>query len=62
MFSQSSIFTSGLIHFVAFAWVAYEVWSVNTKLRKPTKIIWTVAALFFSIITAIVYYFVEKRK
>jgi len=62
MFSESGIFTSGIIHFVAFVWVAYDVWNNNTRLRKPTKIIWTTAALFFSILTAIVYYFMEKRK
>ncbi|MCB0569899.1 MAG: PLDc N-terminal domain-containing protein [Phaeodactylibacter sp.] len=52
----------GLISLAAFVWVAYEVWGVNKRISNGTKVIWTVAALFFSIITAIVYYVVEKRK
>lgn len=52
----------GLLSLAAFIWVAYEVWGVNKRISNGTKVIWTIAALFFSIITAIVYYVVEKRK
>lgn len=52
----------GLISLAAFIWVAYEVWGVNKRISNGVKVIWTIAALFFSIITAIVYYLVEKRK
>ena len=51
-----------LLSLAAFIWVAYEVWGVNKRISNGTKVIWTIAALFFSIITAIVYYLVEKRK
>ena len=51
-----------LLSLAAFIWVAYEVWGVNKRISNDTKVIWTIAALFFSIITAIVYYLVEKRK
>lgn len=49
-----------LIGIVAAAWVIIDVW---TKLRAQTveKVLWTVAALLFSILTAIVYYFVKKH-
>ena len=43
------------------AWVIYDVWMVNEKLSGGSKIIWTIFALFFSIITAVVYYFVGKK-
>ena len=42
-------------------WVIYDVWAVNKRLETPVKVIWTVLAVIFSIITAIVYYFVYKR-
>lgn len=42
-------------------WVIYDVWAKQTSMESIHKIIWTVCALFFNIITAIVYYFVKKR-
>jgi hypothetical protein len=52
----------GIIALVAFIWVVYNAWFVNRSLSTTAKILWSVAALFFSIITAGVYYFVEKPK
>jgi uncharacterized protein with PQ loop repeat len=43
-------------------WVIYDVLVVNKKASTVKKVIWVILALFFSIITAIVYYFIEKRK
>jgi hypothetical protein len=43
-------------------WVIYDVWAVNKRLSDTNKIIWTVLAVFFSIITAIVYYFMVKKR
>ncbi len=37
-------------------WVIYDVWTKNKSLSDGMKILWTVAALLFSIITAIIYY------
>lgn len=54
-------YSGGLISFIAFLWVTYEVWTKNYRLETSGKVIWTIAAFFFSIITAIVYYFKEKR-
>ena len=49
-----------LVALVAAVWVIYDVW---TQLRAKTgeKVIWTIAAVLLSILTAIVYYFVKKR-
>jgi len=51
-----------IISLIAVIWVIYDVWAVNKKLSTGIKVAWTIAAIFFSFITAIVYYFVEKNK
>jgi hypothetical protein len=45
-------------------WVIYDVFTKNKKLDDGLKVLWTVLAIVFSVITAIVYYFVyvSKRK
>jgi len=50
-----------IVMLVCGVWVIYDVWAVNKGLSGGSKIIWTIFALFFSIITAIVYYFVGKK-
>lgn len=52
----------GIISIIAFIWVVYNVWFVNRTLSTTAKLIWSVAALFFTIITAAAYYFIEKPK
>ena len=42
-------------------WVIYDVLVNNKKLSVGMKIVWIILALLFSIITAIVYYFVYKK-
>ena len=42
-------------------WVIYDVWTSGKRMSDGMKIVWTVAAVVLSIVTAIVYYFVEKR-
>jgi uncharacterized BrkB/YihY/UPF0761 family membrane protein len=51
----------GLIALVCAIWVIYDVLTNNKRLKTGVKVLWIVCALFFSIITAIVYYLVEKR-
>lgn len=51
-----------LISLAAAVWVIYEVWEKNYRLTTTRKILWTVAAILFSVITAIVYYILEKPK
>ncbi|MEM1328369.1 MAG: hypothetical protein AAGI23_20610 [Bacteroidota bacterium] len=52
----------GIIALIAFIWVVYNAWFVNRSLSTTAKVLWSVAAFFFSIVTAVVYYFVEKPK
>lgn len=56
----------GLIALVFAVLVIYDVFANQKKMAMGTKVLWTVLAIFFSIITAIVYYFVvyskKKRK
>lgn len=41
-------------------WVIYDVWA-KQKMGAGMKVVWTIFALLFSIITAIIYYFVKKK-
>lgn len=52
-----------VLNLAAAVWVIYDVFAVNRQIRNDTamKVVWTVLAVFFSIITAIIYYFVYKR-
>lgn len=52
----------GLVALACAVWVIYEVWMVQKNKNTVEKLIWTVAALVFSILTAIVYYFTVKKK
>ena len=53
----------GFLGLVAFIWVTYSVWSdKGSRYTTLMKVLWTASAFFFSIITAIVYWFIEKRK
>lgn len=51
----------GLIGLICAIWVIYDVWAKQRGMDTVMKIVWTIAALLFSIITAIIYYFVAKR-
>lgn len=50
-----------LIAVICAVWVIYEVLTKQKKMSTGSKIIWIICALFFSIITAIVYYFTKKK-
>lgn len=50
-----------LLSLISFVWVIYEVWAVNKKFSTTQKIVWSVFAIFFSIITAVVYFILEKN-
>jgi len=52
----------GIVALICAIWVIYDVLVNNKKLDQTKKIIWIVCALLFSIITAIVYYFIGKKK
>lgn len=51
----------GIVALICAVWVIYQVWTVNRSLSSGSKIIWTICAVLFSIITAIVYLIVKKK-
>lgn len=54
--------TIGIIALACAVWVIYDVFTNNKKLEPLEKILWTLSAIVFSIITAIVYYLFRKKK
>ena len=51
----------GIVALVCAIWVLYDVWAVNKKLSGGAKIIWSICAIVFNILTAIIYYFTQKK-
>ena len=51
----------GIIAIICAVWVIYEVWTKQKKMSGGKKILWTIFALLFSILAAIVYFFVKKK-
>ncbi|WP_436517267.1 PLDc N-terminal domain-containing protein [Ekhidna sp. To15] len=49
-----------IVAIICAVWVIYDVWT-KQKMSGGSKIIWTIFALLFSIITAIIYYFMKKK-
>ncbi|HNW05565.1 MAG TPA: PLDc N-terminal domain-containing protein [archaeon] len=52
----------GVVALICAIWVIYDVFTNNKKLKVEIKILWTIAAILFSILTAIVYFIVYKMK
>jgi uncharacterized membrane protein len=52
----------GIVALICAIWVIYDVLANNKGLSTGMKVVWIICALLFSIITAIVYYLVEKKK
>lgn len=52
----------GIIALLSAIWVIYDVLVKNKKLKTGMKVVWIVCAVLFSIITAIVYFFIGKKK
>lgn len=50
-----------IVAIICAIYVIYDVWVVQKKMAAVTKLIWTIGALIFNIITAIVYYFMVKK-
>ncbi len=51
-----------IVSLLCFIWVVYDILAVQDRMKTAHKVLWIIAAVLFSIITAIVYYFVVKRK
>ncbi len=52
----------GLAALICAIWVIYDVLANNKGLSTGMKIVWIICAILFSIITAIIYFFVGRRK
>jgi len=50
-----------IVALVCAVWVIYDVLANQKSMDTTHKVVWVVCALVFSIITAIVYYFMMKR-
>ena len=51
----------GIVALICAIWVIYDVLANNKKLSDGMKVLWIVLAVLFSIITAVVYYFVGRN-
>lgn len=51
----------GIIALIAAIWVIYDVLVNNKRLSDGMKVLWIIFAVFFSIITAIIYYLVGRN-
>jgi len=51
----------GIVALICAIYVIVEVWSKQPSMGTGEKVLWTVAAIFFSIITAIIYFFAKKK-
>lgn len=51
----------GTVCLICLIWVLYEVWAVQKHMRTGEKLIWSIAAFFFNIFTAIAFYIMVKR-
>lgn len=50
-----------LVGIICAIWVIVDVFTKNKKLSTGMKVLWTVLAIFFSILTAIVYFFIGRK-
>lgn len=51
----------GILALLCAIWVIYDVLVNNKGLSEGMKILWIIFAIFFSIVTAVVYYFVGRN-
>ncbi len=51
-----------VFYIVCAVWVIYHVWAKNRQLTDTEKLIWTISAIVFSFLTAVIYYVVQKRR
>lgn len=52
----------GIIAVISAIWVIYDILTNNKRLSNGMKVLWIVLAIFFSIITAIIYYLIGRNK
>lgn len=49
-----------VVAIVCAVWVIYDVLINNRRLSTGMKLFWIICAVFFSIITAVIYYFIGR--
>ncbi|MFO7798889.1 MAG: PLDc N-terminal domain-containing protein [Rhodohalobacter sp.] len=54
-------FLAYIVGFICAIYVIVEVWSKQPGMGTGEKVLWTIAALFFNILTAIIYFFAKKN-
>jgi hypothetical protein len=52
----------GIILLACAVWVIYDVWVKNKRFSDTEKLIWTISAILFSGLTAIIYFFTQKNR
>jgi hypothetical protein len=52
----------GVVSLIAAILVIYDVFANQKSMTIGMKVLWTVLAILFSIITAVVYYFIAYKK
>lgn len=52
----------GILAVIAAVWVIYDVIANNKRLSDGMKVLWIILAILFSIITAIIYYFIGRNE
>ena len=52
----------GLLNLAGFIWIIYELVTNQKNMETLHKVLWGIGAFLFGIITAIIYYFVVKKK
>jgi hypothetical protein len=50
-----------IIGIICAVWVIVDVFTKQKRMSTELKVIWTICAILFSVLTAIVYYFLVKR-
>ncbi len=50
----------GIIALICAIWVIYDVLVNNKRISDGMKILWVIFAIFFSIITAVIYYLIGR--
>ncbi len=55
---ENLLYVIGLICAV---FVIFQVWAKQPTMGAGEKVVWTIAAIFFSVLTAIIYYFMRMR-
>ncbi len=51
-----------IIAIISALWVLFDVWAENRTLTDTGKLVWSVLAILFNILTAIFYYVMVKKR